>query len=39
MVEAVACSGEFRELDGFDRVAIVLTGGNVDLGSLDDLLT
>lgn len=36
---AVASSGEFRELAGLDRVAIVLTGGNVDLGSLDDLLT
>ena len=36
---AVACSGEFRALEGIRRVAIVLTGGNVDLGSLHVLLT
>ena len=36
---AVATSDEFRKLPGLRRVAIVLTGGNVDLGSLDDLLT
>lgn len=36
---AVACSGEFRRLEGIRRVAIVLTGGNVDLGALDVLLT
>ena len=36
---AVATSDEFRGSQGFDRVAIVLTGGNVDPGSLHDLLT
>jgi threonine dehydratase/serine racemase len=36
---AVACSAAFRELPDLGRVAIVLTGGNVDPASLHDLLT
>jgi threonine dehydratase/serine racemase len=36
---AVAATGEFRQLRDLRRVAIVLTGGNVDPGALHDLLT
>jgi threonine dehydratase/serine racemase len=36
---AVACSPELAGLSGLGRVAVVLTGGNVDLGALHDLLT
>ena len=36
---AVATSDEFRDLDGLKQVAVVLTGGNVDLASLHELLT
>ena len=36
---AVACSAELAARTGFDRVAIVLTGGNVDPGALHELLT
>ena len=35
---AVACSGEFRAVEGLERVAVVLSGGNVDPGSLGELL-
>lgn len=34
---AAVLSEEFRELEGIDRVAVVLCGGNVDLARLADL--
>ena len=35
---AVALSDEFRELSGIEHVALVLSGGNVDLDALPTLL-
>ena len=36
---AAICSPEFMKRDGLERVAVVITGGNVDLTALHDLLT